>query len=68
MGYNNDYRSLDLSDWGEDVSVGLFAPGPLKYSMTEELTPDTLTDFIQVYTHTHTHTPHPSLCTDISRW
>ena len=41
-------RSLGLSEWGEEVAVGLFAPGPLKYPMTEELTRDSLTDFLQV--------------------
>lgn len=42
------HRALGLSDWGEEVAIGLFAPGPLKYPMTEELTRDSLTEFIQV--------------------
>jgi protein disulfide isomerase len=47
--YPDDLRGLGLSDWGEDVAVGLFAPGPLKFPMTEELTPGTLTSFLQDY-------------------
>ena len=30
------------------MAVGLFAPGPTKYPLTEELTSDSLTDFLQV--------------------
>ena len=41
-------RALGLADWGEDVAVGLFAPGPLKYPLTEEMTADSLTEFLQV--------------------
>ena len=25
--FSNDIRGLGLADWGEDVAVGLFAPG-----------------------------------------
>ena len=49
------YRALSLADWGEDVAVGLFAPGPLKYAMMEELTADSLSDFLQVHAHEIEH-------------
>jgi protein disulfide isomerase len=45
----DDIRSVGLSEWGEDVTVTLYAPGPLKYPMTEELSPESLTSFIQDY-------------------
>jgi protein disulfide isomerase len=47
--YPDDLRALGLSEWGEEVAVALFAPGPLKYPMTEELTRDSLTDFLQSF-------------------
>lgn len=49
--FPDDLRSLGLSEWGEDVAVAIHAPGPLKYPMTEEddLTPDSLSHFIQDY-------------------
>ena len=43
--YANDLKALGLADWGEDVAVGLFAPGPLKYNMKEELTPESLREW-----------------------
>lgn len=47
--YANDLKALGLADWGEDVAVGLFAPGPLKYKMKEELTPDSLREFVREF-------------------
>ena len=44
-----DIRALGFGSWGEDVAVGLFAPGPRKYRLMEELTQDSLTDFIDQY-------------------
>lgn len=38
-----------MSSWGEDVTVGLYAPGPRKYRLLEELTKDSLSDFIDQY-------------------
>ena len=47
--FSNDLRALGLADWGEDVSIGLFGPGPKKYRMTEELTRESLTEFVEDY-------------------
>ena len=47
--YANDLKALGLADWGEDVAVGLFAPGPLKYNMKEELTPESLREFVREF-------------------
>ena len=45
--FSHDLRALGLADWGEEVAIGLFAPGPKKYQMTEELTRDSLTEFLE---------------------
>ena len=41
-------RGLGLSDWGEDVAVAMYAAGPLKYPMTQELTTKSLGAFVMV--------------------
>lgn len=41
-----DLRSLGLGDWGEEVAVGIFAPGPLKYAMKEEFNVENLKQFV----------------------
>ena len=41
-----DLHSLGLGDWGEEVAVGIFAPGPLKYPMKEEFNADNLKQFV----------------------
>lgn len=45
--FPTDLRALGFESWGEDVAVGLYAPGPRKYRLTEELTKDSLTEFIE---------------------
>ena len=47
--FPNDLKALGLAEWGEDVAVGLFAPGPLKYRMDEELTPESLQKFVKAF-------------------
>ena len=47
--FPGDLQILGMSDWGEDVAVGLFATKPAKYHMTEELTPSSLHEFVQDY-------------------
>eukprot|EP00731_Ephydatia_muelleri_P009083 Em0004g1421a len=47
--FPGDLQILGLSDWGEDVAVGLFATKPAKYRMSEELSPSSLRDFVQDY-------------------
>ena len=49
LDFSQDLRALGLADWGEDVSIGLFGPGPKKYRMLEELTRDSLTEFVEDY-------------------
>jgi protein disulfide-isomerase A4 len=44
-----DLRALGMSSWGEDVAVGLFAPGPKKYRLLEELTKDSLKEFVDSF-------------------
>ena len=41
-----DLHSLGLGDWGEEVAVGIFAPGPLKYHMKTEFNADNLKQFV----------------------
>ena len=41
-----DLHSLGLVDWGEEVAVGIFAPGPLKYAMKEEFSVENLKQFV----------------------
>ena len=47
--FKTDLVSLGLADWGEEVAVGIFAPGPVKYAMGEELSADTLRDFVEAF-------------------
>ena len=47
--FPGDLQILGLSDWGEDVVVGLFATRPAKYHMTEKLSHISLCQFIQDY-------------------
>ena len=47
--FEKDLKALGFVDWGEDVAVGIFAPGPRKYRMTEELTKDNLKSFIHEF-------------------
>ena len=45
--FQTDLKALGFSSWGEDVAVGLYAPGPRKYRLTEELTRESLTEFVE---------------------
>ena len=47
--FEKDLKALGFSDWGEDVAVGIFAPGPRKFRMTEELTKDNLEEFVDAF-------------------
>ena len=47
--FPGDLQILGLSDWGEDVAVGLFATKPAKYRMNQELSPSSLHEFVQDY-------------------
>ena len=42
-----DIKLLGMEDWGEDVTVGIFAPQNVRYPMKEELYPETLREFVQ---------------------
>lgn len=44
-----DIKVMGLEDWGEDISVGIFAPHNVRYPMKEELYPDTLREFINKF-------------------
>lgn len=44
-----DIKVLGLEDWGEDISVGIFAPGNVRYPMKEELYQDSLREFIEEF-------------------
>lgn len=45
--FQPDLKALGFGSWGEDVAVGIYAPGPKKYRLTEELTRDSLTEFVE---------------------
>ena len=45
--FRNDLVEFGFQDWGEDVAVGIYAGGPHKYRMVEEVTIETLQEFVQ---------------------
>ena len=45
--FPTDLKVLGLADWGEDVAVGIFDQKGVRYSLKEELTADTLREFIE---------------------
>ena len=45
--FMTDIKLLGMEDWGEDVTVGIFAPQNVRYPMKEELYPETLREFVQ---------------------
>ena len=45
--FPKDIRILGMEDWGEDITVGIFAPNNVRFPMTEELYADTLREFVQ---------------------
>ncbi len=47
--FPTDIKMMGLEDWGEDVSVGIFAPNNVRYAMWEELYPDSLREFVDKY-------------------
>lgn len=53
--FSTDLHSLGLSDWGEDVAVGIFAPGPRKYRMIEELNVENLEQFVDDFKKNRLH-------------
>lgn len=44
--FPTDLKALGFESWGEDVAVAIFAPGPRKFRMTEELTKSSLKEFV----------------------
>ena len=47
--FPTDIKVMGLEDWGEDVSVGIFAPNNVRYPMWEELYPDSLREFVNKF-------------------
>ena len=47
--FPSDIRALGFASWGEEVAVGLFAPGPRKYRLMEELNRDSLIEFVDSF-------------------
>ena len=47
--FRADMAEFGLTDWGEDVAVGIYAGGPHKFRMNEEVTIETLRKFVQAY-------------------
>lgn len=45
--FPTDIKVLGMDDWGEDVTVGIFAPLNVRYPMKEELYPESLREFVQ---------------------
>jgi len=45
--FHNDLAEFGFQDWGEDVAVGIYAGGPHKYRLEEEVTIETLREFVQ---------------------
>ncbi len=45
--FTTDIKILGLEDWGEDITVGIFAPHNIRYPMKEELYGETLREFVQ---------------------
>ncbi len=44
--FQTDIKLLGLSDWGEDVAVGIFGKDGIRFALKEELTTETLKDFV----------------------
>lgn len=47
--FRADMAEFGFTDWGEDVAVGIYAGGPHKFRMEEEVTIETLREFVQGY-------------------
>ena len=47
--FRADMAEFGFTDWGEDVAVGIYAGGPHKFRMNEEVTTETLREFVQAY-------------------
>jgi len=47
--YQEEIKLLGLEDWGEDVTVGIFASNNVRYPMWEELYPDSLREFVDKF-------------------
>ncbi len=45
--FPTDIKLLGLSDWGEDVAVGIFAKDGIRFALTEELTSVSVKEFIE---------------------
>ena len=45
--FHNDLMEFGFQDWGEDVAVGVYDGGPHKYRMEDEVTIETLREFVQ---------------------
>jgi len=47
--FRADMAEFGFTDWGEDVAIGIYAGGPHKFRMEEEVTIETLREFVQGY-------------------
>lgn len=47
--FRADMAEFGFTDWGEDVAVGIYAAGPHKFRMEEEVSIETLREFVQSY-------------------
>lgn len=47
--FATDIKVLGLDDWGEDLTIGIFAPQNVRYPMKEELYADTLREFVEEF-------------------
>ena len=47
--FRSDMAEFGFTDWGEDVAIGIYAGGPHKFRMEDEVTIETLREFVQGY-------------------
>lgn len=47
--FATDIKVLGMDDWGEDITVGIFAPQNVRYPMKEELYADSLREFVEEF-------------------
>ena len=47
--FRTDMGEFGFTDWGEDVAIGIYDGGPHKFRMEEEVTTETLREFVQGY-------------------
>ena len=47
--YSNELEELSLDDWGEEVAVAIWETKNRRYAMRDEVTTETLQDFVEDY-------------------